>query len=217
MSHRAEEKEARRKARIERELAAARAARRGRILRIGAAMVAVALVAIAAVLAAGQSGGREAGKKAAAAAAAGTAPDFEALDVVSGRKMRLADVRSGPTLLFFSEGASCQACLVQIAELQDAKALRERGIDLVSVTTDPPDVLREIARQYKITTPLLSDGSTRMSADYGMLGHGGMGHPQTDGHAFALVKAGRIVWHKAYSEMFVPTRELLRDLDRRAA
>lgn len=218
MSHRIEEKEARRRARIERERAESRRHARARLVKraIGGA-IALALVATLVVVAAGQSGGNSASQKAKAAVAKGGAPDFAALDVVSGRTMRLRDLGRKPALLFFSEGASCQACLVQIAELQAAKALRERGISLVSVTTDKPDVLREVARQYRITTPLLSDTSTRMSADYGMLGHGGMGHPQTDGHAFALVKAGRLVWHKAYGEMFVPTKRLMSDLDRLAS
>ena len=218
MSHRIEEKEARRRARIERERAEARRRERVRLVKRGlGGALALAVIAALVVVAAGQSGGSSASEQAKVATAKGGAPDFAALDVVSGRTMRLRDLGRKPALLFFSEGASCQACLVQIAELQAAKALRQRGIRLVSVTTDKPDVLREAATQYRITTPLLSDSSTRMSADYGMLGHGGMGHPQTDGHAFALVKAGRIVWHKAYAEMFVPTKRLMSDLDRLAA
>ena len=217
MSHRIEEKEARRRARIERERAEARRAARARLIKRGiGGAVALAVVAGLVVIAAGQSGGTAASEKANATTAKGGAPDFAALDVVTGRTLRLRDLGAKPTLLFFSEGASCQACLVQIAELQKEKALERRGIQLVSVTTDKPDVLREVAAQYGIKTPLLSDFSTRMSADYGMLGHGGMGHPQTDGHAFALVKNGRLVWHKAYAEMFVPTKKLLSDLDRRA-
>ena len=218
MSHRVEEKEARRRVRLEHERAEAKRLQRITLMkRVGGGAVAFALVALAVVIAAGQSGGRAPSQKAKAAIAAGGAPDFAALDVVSNRTLRLRDLRGRPTLLFFSEGASCQACLVQIAELQNAKALKQRGIRLVSVTTDKPDVLREVASQYRITTPLLSDSSTRMSADYGMLGHGGMGHPQTDGHAFALLKNGKVVWHKAYAEMFVPTKTLLSDLTRRAA
>ena len=218
MSHRTEEKDARRRARIERERAEARRAARARLIKRGiGGVVALTVVAGLVVVAAGQSGGTAASQKAKVTTAKGGAPDFAALDVVSGRTLRLRDLGTKPTLLFFSEGASCQACLVQIAELQKEKALEQRGIQLVSVTTDKPDVLREVAAQYGIKTPLLSDSSTRMSADYGMLGHGGMGHPQTDGHAFALVKNGRLIWHKAYAEMFVPTQKLLSDLDQRAA
>ena len=217
MSHRIEEKAARREARIARERAEQRREARLRLIKRSAGGIGlVTLLAVLVAIAAGQSGGTAASQKAQTTAAKGGAPDFAALDVVSGRTLRLRDLEGKPTLLFFSEGASCQACLVQIAELQKEKALQRRGIGLISVTIDKPDVLREVATQYGIRTPLLSDASTRMSADYGMLGHGGMGHPQTDGHAFALVENGRLLWHKAYAEMFVPTKKLLRDLDRRA-
>lgn len=146
------------------------------------------------------------------------APDFSALDVTSGRTVSLADLEGGKTLLFFSEGAMCQACMVQIADLQRDRGLRERGIDLVSVSTDSPDVLFAAARQYGVTTPMLSDASREMSTDYGMLGKGGMGHPDTDGHAFMLLdSSGRIVWERAYSEMYVRPKDLLEELPRGGA
>lgn len=139
------------------------------------------------------------------------APDFSALDAVSGKMLRRDDLRGRKTLLFFSEGASCQACLVQIRDLEPA--LRRTGLQLVSVSTDPPDVLAQTAGEYGITTPMLSDEQRRMSSDYGMLGKGGMGHPDTNGHAFVLLDArGTIRWARAYAEMYVPPKQLLREL-----
>lgn len=139
------------------------------------------------------------------------APDFTASDVTSGKTMTLADLKGKKALLFFSEGSSCQACLVQIRDLEKAGgALRRHGIRLVSVTTDSAEVLRATGKQYGITTPLLSDASRTMSRSYGMLGQGGMGHPETDGHAFMLLdEHGRMVWARAYSEMYVPPDSLL--------
>jgi hypothetical protein len=62
---------------------------------------------------------------------------------------------------------------------------------------------------------MLSDASTQMSSDYGMLGKGGMGHATVDGHAFVLLDAqGRIAWQQAYSQMYVPPADLLGDLPR---
>ena len=141
------------------------------------------------------------------------APDFSALDVVSGRTMSLSDLEGQKTLLFFSEGAACQACLVQAADLQKDPGLKSAGIQLVSVSTDPPDILAAAASQYGIKTPMLSDASLEMSRDYGMLGRGGMGHPDTDGHAFMLLdRSGRIVWEQEYAEMYVEPDELVAEL-----
>ena len=147
-------------------------------------------------------------------AVGGKAPDFSALDAVSGDTLRLSDLADGKALLFFSEGASCQACLVQIADLERSKELRKRGIELVSVTTDSPGTLTAIAEDYGIETPLLSDPSRKMTSAYGMLGRGGMGHPETGGHAFMLLDRGRVVWERAYEEMYVPPRDLFDALPR---
>ena len=60
---------------------------------------------------------------------------------------------------------------------------------------------------------MLADPSTSMSAAYGMLGHGGMQHPTQDGHAFMLLDAkGRVLWHQAYSQMYVDPSQLLADM-----
>jgi peroxiredoxin len=147
-----------------------------------------------------------------------TAPPFELADAVSGALFSPGSMRGRRTMLFFSEGVNCQACMVQTADLETDGALEEAGIDLVSVTTDQPDALREAAQQYGIDTPLLADPTTEMSASYGMLGHGGMGHPHTNGHAFMLVSEdGRVLWHRAYLEMYVKPDKLLRDMRAGAA
>lgn len=141
------------------------------------------------------------------------APAFKVTDVVSGTTMTAADLRGQKTMLFFSEGVNCQACLVQAADLQKNATLRKAGISLVSVTTDPPELLTEAAKQYGITTPMLADPTMHMSSAYGMLGHGGMGHPTQDGHAFMLVGAdGTVLWHQAYQEMYVKPSQLLKDM-----
>jgi peroxiredoxin len=181
------------------------------------AVAAVASIIAVAALTGGlgsSSGAGGPGPDAAAGAPAvgSRAPDFSALDVVSGDTLRLSDLDDGRALLFFSEGASCQACLVQIADLERSKQLRKRGIELVSVTTDSPETLEAVAGDYGIETPLLSDSSREMSSAYGMLGRGGMGHPETDGHAFVLLDRGRVVWERAYEEMYVPPRDLVEAL-----
>jgi len=52
----------------------------------------------------------------------------------------------------------CEACFEQIQGLQQVGAeLHNRGIQLVSITPDSPSDLAQAARQYGITTPLISD------------------------------------------------------------
>ena len=226
MSHRHDAKQARREERLRAEALARRANRRQTFSRRGAygaiAAIAATLVALAVVLNGGESTPADHAPAAVSSGGAGaevgaTAPDFALTDVVSGKTVSAASLRGRKTLLFFSEGVNCQACMVQAADLEKDRALEKAGIDLVSVTTDQPADLADAARQYGIRAPLLADPTTRMSSAYGMLGHGGMGHPTQDGHAFMLVGAdGKVLWHKAFQEMYVERGRLLRDIKERA-
>lgn len=179
-------------------------------LAIGLPIAAVVLIVLLGI-------GKDGGGSSPVASMGNRAPDFSAKDVVSGKTVTLSDLKGSKTLLFFSEGAGCEACMMQIRDLEKRQTeLRKRDIRLVSVTTDPPDVLASAAKQYGITTPLLSDESTQMSSQYEMLGRGGMGHPSADGHAFMLLnRAGRVRWEQEYAEMFVPARKLLNALPRK--
>jgi transaldolase len=83
MSHRVEEKEARRQARLEHERQEARRQRRAKTLRAVGAAFALLLVVVGVVVAAGQSAKSES-RATRGALNNGAAPDFAALDVVSG-------------------------------------------------------------------------------------------------------------------------------------
>lgn len=102
---------------------------------------------------------------------------------------------------------------MQIADLQDDEALRERGIRLVSVTTDPPDVLAAAAKPLRHHEPAVERPLAPDVGNYEMLGKGGMGHAEANGHAFMLLDAdGRIAWQQAFAEMYVPPADLLEAL-----
>lgn len=220
MSHRIDEKQARRRERLAKEAEARRAAHGQELVRRGAyaavGVIAATLVTLAVVLGGGSGTPADhmaTGDGATGASVGAKAPAFALTDVVSGRTVTAASLRGHRTMLFFSEGVSCQACMVQAAELQKNATLRKAGIRLVSITTDRPGDLRQAAAQYGIRTPLLADPTTQMSTAYGMLGHGGMQHPTQDGHAFMLLGPdGRVLWHRAYQEMYVPDARLMHDM-----
>ena len=175
---------------------------------VGIGAVALVVVAIAGGTGSGAHPGGAFGAQPTAATGA-----FNVLDVVSGRTMTRTSLRGQRTLLFFSEGAGCQACMVQIAQLQKAPQLQHSGIRLMSVTVDSADALRQARDQYGITTPLLADSERTMSTIFGQLGRGGMGHPGIDGHSFVLLdSSGRIVWQQAYTQMYVPPAQLMSDM-----
>jgi peroxiredoxin len=219
MASRHPDKEARRAERLAAKAALERAEHRRhlRSIAISALVIAVVVGGLAVILTAGRSGTTLAGASATQTqrglAPGETAPSFHVRDVVSGREVTLGTLSGHKTLLFFSEGASCQACLVQAADLQSSPALRGAGIQLVSITTDPASVLGEVAAQYRLRTPLLADSDSRMSRAYGMLGRGGMEHPEQDGHAFVLLDGhGKVLWQQAYPEMYVAPQQLVSNM-----
>lgn len=223
MSHRLDNKQARRAERRRQAEQARHAQDRQRWMRragYGAVgLIAATLVTIAVAL--GGGGGTPAhdmaGSSGSTARVGTLAPQFALTDVVSGKQVTRSSLAGRKTLLFFSEGVGCQACMVQTAELQRTPALSRAGVALVSVTTDAPGDLAQAARQYGIRTPMLADATTQMSSAYGMLGHGGMGHPTQDGHAFILLDGtGRVLWHQAYQEMYVKPSRLLADMGLKA-
>lgn len=147
--------------------------------------------------------------------AQGTAAPFSVVDAVTGNTMSLDNFAGRNLLLFFSEGVACQACMVQIQALEKKRAyFAKRNLVMAHVSVDAADSLKQAARQYGITTtPLLADEDAKMSSDYGMLGKGGMGHPNQDGHAFMVVSPkGKILWEKPYTSMYVEPRTLFDDM-----
>ena len=140
-------------------------------------------------------------------------PTFSGQDVVRGKTITSASLYDHKTLLFFSEGVMCQACLQQIQGLQQvASELQQRGIQLVSITPDPAGTLTQAASDYGITTPLIPDPNGTISAAFNTLGLGM--HATAPGHAFALVYQGKVLWYRdyyqpPYNTMYVAPQQLL--------
>ncbi len=143
-------------------------------------------------------------------------PTFSEHDVVTGRSITSRSIFRHKTLLFFSEGVMCQACFEQIQGLERVgSSLKHRGIQLVSITPDSPDALRQAIGQYGIRTPMISDESRAMSEAFNTLGQGM--HADTPGHAFVLVDRGRVLWYRDYwlspwRTMYVDPNKLLKDI-----
>jgi len=147
----------------------------------------------------------------------GSRISFEERDVVDGREISSASLRGTKTLLFFSEGVMCQACFVQIRDVEQVGGeLEKKGIGLVSITPDSEEVLRQAIDQYGIRTPMIADEDRDMSAAFDTLGRGM--HSDTPGHAFVLVdETGKVVWQRdywldPYRTMYVEPAKLLADL-----
>jgi peroxiredoxin len=150
---------------------------------------------------------------------AGSAAPTFTLTSATGGQVSLTAFRGRNVLLYFQEGLSCQPCWEQIKDLeQNQAALKTAGVDAVlSITTDPANLIGQKVADEMLTTPVLSDPSLRVSHAYNANQYGMMGEMR-DGHSFILVGAdGRIRWRADYGgkpdyTMFLPTAKMLTDL-----
>jgi len=135
------------------------------------------------------------------------APDFTLTDT-SGQAHRLSDYRGQNVLLYFSEGAGCQSCLVQMAEIEkqaDAFAADDLVV-LPIVMNTRAQIIQDMAAN-DVQTPFLLDDGTVSNA-YNTLGKGM--HAGLPGHSFVLVdKQGQQRWYGEYPSMWLAPSDLL--------
>jgi peroxiredoxin len=196
-----------------------RDARRRLLLRIGIGALAVGAVLFG-IYRTGraktsQSGGRfQVGQPAAGA----DAPAIR-LAATSGGQFDLAGQRGKTVLLYFQEGVGCEPCWSQIRDIERNQVkFKAQGIDeVVSITGNPLDALRQKVSDENLTTPVLSDPNLTVSKSYHANDFGMMGS-SADGHSFVVVAPdGRIRWRADYGgapnyTMYVAVDQLLADM-----
>jgi peroxiredoxin len=145
------------------------------------------------------------------------APVVTGTDVVTGKTISSKQLAGKPILYYLNEGVMCQACLVQIQALQQqATAIKDGGLQLVSVTNDDAATLRQAAADYRITTPLIADTNRSIVKSLGVLGGLPFGvgmHADTADHTFILVdRTGHVRYVKDFPKMWIGVSELLKQL-----
>jgi peroxiredoxin len=137
------------------------------------------------------------------------APDFT-LRTTAGTTVSLSDYRGKPVVLYFNEGAGCEACTVQMAEIEKDAAFQASGITVLPIVMNPAEQIIPDLQQIGVTTPYLLDDGT-VSKAYGTLGTGM--HEGLPGHGFVLIdKDGVKRWYGNYPSMFVAPADLLKEV-----
>lgn len=137
-----------------------------------------------------------------------TAPDFTLTDT-NGRQVHLADYRGHPVVLYFSEGAGCQSCLLQMAAIEkQVEAFRAEDVTVLPIVMNSAAQIRTDMTANNVTTPFLIDTDGNVSRAYGTLGKGM--HARLPGHSFVLIDAnGTQKWYGEYPSMYLAPQELL--------
>ncbi len=135
------------------------------------------------------------------------APDFTLTDT-NGDSVHLADLRGKNVVLYFNEGAGCQSCLVQMADIErNADKFEAANITVLPIVMNTADQIGRDMTANGVRTPFLLDDGT-VSAAYGTLGKGM--HEGLPGHSFVVVDASGIQrWYGEYPSMYLSSADLL--------
>ncbi len=138
----------------------------------------------------------------------GAAPDFS-LPSTAGGLVSLADFRGQNVLLYFNEGAGCDACFYQMQEIErNGAAFASAGITILPIVANAVEMTRGEVARFGLSTPYLVDQDTSVSNAYGMIGNGM--HADLPGHGFVLVDGdGNLRWRMEYPSMYVSASALL--------
>jgi len=137
------------------------------------------------------------------------APDFTLTDT-SGTQVSLAALRGKNVLIYFSEGAGCEACITQMGLIEKDPRFAAEGLTVLPIVMDPKDDITAAMATNGVRTPFLLDDGT-VSKAYGTLGKGM--HANLPGHSFILIdKAGNQRWYGEYPSMFISPDDLLKEV-----
>jgi peroxiredoxin len=136
------------------------------------------------------------------------APEFTLTDT-SGATVRLADYRGRNVVLYFNEGAGCQSCLYQMADIERHAAQFTAGnITVLPIVMNTAEQIRADMAANGVRTPFLIDADGTVSKAYGTLGKGM--HPGLPGHSFVLIDTHGVQrWYGEYPSMYLSSAELL--------
>lgn len=145
-------------------------------------------------------------------AARRTAPGFTLTDT-AGHTVKLSSYRGkSNVLLYFSEGAGCQSCLVQMREIEkQTTAFAKDGVTVLPIVMNTRQQIIADMAANGVKTPFLLDDGT-VSKAYGTLGKGM--HAGLPGHSFVLVdKQGKQRWYGEYPSMWLAPKDLLHQIE----
>ena len=135
------------------------------------------------------------------------APDFSLVDT-AGETHNLSDHRGENVVLYFSEGAGCQSCIVQMGEIEKhAAAFAEENVTVLPIVMNTKEQITADMAANGVKTPFLLDDGT-VSDAYGTIGNGM--HAGLPGHSFVLIDTeGQQRWYGEYPSMWLAPQELL--------
>jgi peroxiredoxin Q/BCP len=102
------------------------------------------------------------------------APAFTLPDQ-DGKKVKLADLKRQPVVVYFYPRAETPGCTTQACGIRDrGKEYRELGARVLGISPDEPEALKKFAKNQKLDFTLLSDPDHKVADKYGAWGERSM-------------------------------------------
>ena len=129
------------------------------------------------------------------------------LPMSDGSTVSLAQYAGRPVILYFNEGAGCDSCLLQMAEIEEEQGFAVAGIEVLPIVMNTAEQINADRDRLGVESPFALDDGT-VSDAYGTLGKGM--HAGLPGHGFVLVDADGVQrWYGNYPSMWLAPAELL--------
>lgn len=97
------------------------------------------------------------------------APDVEVKDINGKATSLKVILTEKPTIIMFYRGGWCPFCNAHLAELQEAeKEINALGYQMVAVSPDSPEKLKESLGKHKLTYKLYSDADLKVAQAFGI-------------------------------------------------
>ncbi|PKP48212.1 MAG: antioxidant AhpC [Bacteroidetes bacterium HGW-Bacteroidetes-12] len=97
------------------------------------------------------------------------APDVEVKDINGKATSLKAILTEKPTIIMFYRGGWCPFCNAHLAELQEAeKEINALGFQMVAISPDSPEKLKESLGKHKLTYKLYSDADLKVAQAFGI-------------------------------------------------
>jgi len=129
------------------------------------------------------------------------------LPMSDGGTVSLSDYAGQPVILYFNEGAGCDSCLLQMAEIEKEPGFADNGIAVLPIVMNTAEQINADRERLGVSAPFALDDGT-ISEAYGTLGKGM--HEGLPGHGFILIDADGVQrWYGNYPSMWLEPSELL--------
>ena len=82
------------------------------------------------------------------------------LPTSDGKTVALSSLRGTPVILYFNEGAGCDSCIIEMAEIEREPGFAEAGITVLPIVMNTAEQINRERERLGVSSPFLLDDGT---------------------------------------------------------